>query len=244
MLRVGPLNVASALVVLAAGAVPPHARLWLWALAFAMELVTPLVTGVGEFTVGVGHFVERHGLTVIIVLGDSIIEAGAATSRQDQVSTAIVGSLLALAVTAAMCWLYFGREERDTQARLAQVPADRRPRVAIYSFGYVYFVIVFGIAVTAVGMDKAVDSFYRASHGLPAALLPLGTCLFLAGLACFHRTLSGTWPRARLWAALAVAALVTPAALWVSGAAALASALLVLLALIMWQGHHARGDVS
>ena len=41
ILRVGPLNVASALVVLAAGAVPPHARLWLWAVAFAIELVTP-----------------------------------------------------------------------------------------------------------------------------------------------------------------------------------------------------------
>ncbi len=54
-------------------------------------------------------------------------------------------------------------------------------------------------------------------------------------------TMAGTWPRARLWAALAVAALVTPVALWASGAAALASALLVLLALIMWEGHRARG---
>jgi hypothetical protein len=70
-------------------------------------------------------------------------------------------------------------------------------------------------------------------------LLPLGTS-FLVGLAGFHRTLSGTWPRARLWAALAVAALVTPAALWVSGAAALASAPLVLLALILWEGHRAQ----
>jgi low temperature requirement protein LtrA len=244
ILRVGPLNVASALVVLAAGAVPPHARLWLWALACAMELVTPLVTGVGEFTVGVGHFVERHGLAVIIVLGESITEVGAATSRQNQVSTAIAGGLLALVLTAAMWWLYFGREERDSEARLERVPAGRRPRVAVYSFGYAYFVIVFGIAVTAVGMDKAIGSFHRPSQGLPAALLPLGTCLFLAGLACFHRTLSGTWPPARLWAALAAAALVTPAALWVSGAAALACAVLVLLALIMWEGHRARGDVS
>lgn len=52
--RVGPLNIASALVVLAAGAVSPHTRLWLWALACAIELATPFLTGVGEFTVGVG----------------------------------------------------------------------------------------------------------------------------------------------------------------------------------------------
>jgi low temperature requirement protein LtrA len=156
------------------------------------------------------------------------------------VGTAIVGALLALVLSAAMWWLYFGREERQSQARLEQIPADRRPRVAVYSFGYAYFVIILGIAVAAVGMEKAIDSFHRPSHGLPAVLLPLGTSLFLVGLAGFHRTLSGTWPRARLWAALAVAALVTPAALWVSGAAALASAPLVLLALILWEGHRAQ----
>jgi low temperature requirement protein LtrA len=116
-----------------------------------------------------------------------------------------------------MWWLYFGREERQSQARLEQIPADRRPRVAVYSFGYAYFVIILGIAVAAVGMEKAIDSFHHPSHGLPAVLLPLGTS-FLVGLAGFHRTLSGTWPRARLWAAFAVAALVTPAALWVRGA--------------------------
>jgi low temperature requirement protein LtrA len=57
-----------------------------------MELVTPFVTGVGEFTVGVGHFVERHGLAVIIVLGESITAVGAATSRESEVGTAIVGA--------------------------------------------------------------------------------------------------------------------------------------------------------
>jgi low temperature requirement protein LtrA len=95
-----------------------------------------------------------------------------------------------------MWWLYFGREERQSQARLEQIPADRRPRVAVYSFGHAYFVIILGIAVAAVGMEKAIDSFHHPSHGLPAVLLPLGTSLFLVGLAGFHRTLSGTWPRA------------------------------------------------
>ena len=90
IMRIGPLNLASALVVLAAGAVSPHTRLWLWALAAALEGVTPLITGVGEFTVGVGHFVERHGLAVIIVLGESITEVGAVTSRESSVTTSIV----------------------------------------------------------------------------------------------------------------------------------------------------------
>lgn len=239
--RVGPLNVASALVVLAAGVVPPHTRLWLWTLAAVMELSTPLVTGVGEFTVGVGHFVERHGLAVIIVLGESITGVGAATSSLGSVSTAIVGALLALALTVAMWWLYFGREERESEARLEQVPADRRPRAAVYAFGYAYYTIILGVAVAAVGMEEAIGSFGHASQGLRAALLPLGICLYCVGLAWFHRTLAGNWAWPRLAAALVVAATVTPAARWVGGAAALAIAALDLLALIVWEG---RRDVG
>ncbi|WP_427925560.1 low temperature requirement protein A [Streptomyces sp. cg40] len=121
---------------------------------------------------------------------------------------------------------------------MERFPADRRPRVAVYSFGYSHFVIVLGIAVASVGMEKAIDNFHHASHGAPALLLPLGISLYPAGLACLHRTLAGAWPQARLWAALAVTALAPPAALHLSGAAALVSALLVLLALILWEGHH------
>ncbi|MER5802155.1 low temperature requirement protein A [Streptomyces mirabilis] len=238
ILRVGPINLGTALVVLAAGLLPPHTRPWLLALAAAMVLVTPIVTRVGGFTVGVGHFVERHGLAVIIVLGESINEVGALTSEQHEARTAVVGALLALALSAAMWWLYFGREDRESEVRLGQVPADRRPRVAVYSFGYAYYVIVLGIAVAAVGMEKSIEEFRHVSHGVQAVLLPLGISLFLAGLAGFHRALAGTWPQARLWAVLVVAALVAPAAWWGSGAAALGSALVVLLGLIMWEGHH------
>ncbi|MFI9103261.1 low temperature requirement protein A [Streptomyces fildesensis] len=240
IIRIGPLNLASALVVLAAGLVPPHARLWLWTLAAAMEVMTPLVTGVAKFAVGAGHFVERHGLAVIIVLGESIAEVGAATSRETNVTTSIVGSLLALVLSAEMWWLYFDREERESEARLERVPADRRPRVAVYSFGYAYYLIILGIAVAAVGMEKAIDEFHHSSQHLAALLLPLGICLYLVGLACFHRTLAGNWTRPRLTAVLAVAALVTPAALWNSGAVALATAALVLLALIAWESGQVR----
>jgi len=235
IMRVGPLNVASALVVLTAGVVPPHVRLWLWALAATMEAVTPLIAGASEFAVGVGHFVERHGLAVIIVLGESITEVGAAASRDSSVTTDIVGPLLALVLSAEMWWLYFGREEHESEAHLERVPAERRPRVAAYSFGHAYYLIILGIAVAAVGMEKAIDEFLHPSRGLAALLLPLGMFLYLFGLACFHRTLAGNWPAARLVAALAAAALVTPAALLGSGAAALTTAALVLLALIAWE---------
>jgi low temperature requirement protein LtrA len=238
--RIGPFNIASALVVLAAGFVPAEHRAWVWALACLMEWFTPFVSGVGGFTVGVGHFVERHGLAVIIVLGESITEVGAAASHLDDLTTVLLGSLLALAASAAMWWLYFDREEEDSAELLGRIPAARRPHAALWSFGYAYLVLIFGIAVTAVGMQKALDSFGHPLHGLPAVLLPLGVGLFLVGMACFHRALAGAWPLPRLAAAVAIAAAGVPALRWSGGGTALAMTTALLVGLVCWE-QRARG---
>jgi low temperature requirement protein LtrA len=233
--RIGPFNIASALVVLAAGFVPAEQRAWVWALACLMEWFTPYLAGVGGFTVGVGHFVERHGLAVIIVLGESITEVGAAASRLDDLTTVLLGSLLALAASAAMWWLYFDREEEDSAALLERIPAERRPHAALWSFGYTYLVLIFGIAVTAVGMQKALESFTRPLHGLPAVLLPLGVALFLVGVGCFHRVLAGEWPLRRLLAAVVVVAAGVPALRWSGGGTALAVTTVLLVGLVAWE---------
>ncbi|WP_370098992.1 low temperature requirement protein A [Streptacidiphilus sp. MAP12-20] len=233
--RIGPFNLVSALVVLAAGVVPAQHRAWVWALACVIEWVTPFVTGAGGFSVGVGHFVERHGLAVIIVLGESITEVGSAATHQNDLTTVLLGSLLALASSAAMWWLYFDREERDSAALLERVPEELRPRAAVYSFGYAYLALVFGIAVSAVGMQEAIDSFAHPLHGLPSVLLPLGVVLFLVGLACFHRVLAGNWPAARLVTAVAVAAVGVAALRWAGGGVALGVTAAVLIALVAWE---------
>ncbi|MBF9068631.1 low temperature requirement protein A [Streptacidiphilus fuscans] len=236
--RIGPINVVSALVVLAAGAVPAHERAWVWAVAVAIEWMTPFHSGVGGFSVGVGHFVERHGLAVIIVLGESVAEVGAAATHEDRLTAVLVGALLALAASAAMWWLYFDREEEDSLALLERVPAQRRPRVAVLSFGYAYLFVVFGIAVSAVGMQEAIDAFTEPLHGLPAAMLPLGTALYLGGLAYFHWTLAGRWPVPRLAAAVVVLAAGVPALRWSGGCAGLAVTAALLVGLILWERTH------
>ncbi|MDH6135669.1 low temperature requirement protein LtrA [Kitasatospora sp. MAA4] len=232
--RVGPLNLVSALMVVAAGLAPPGWRLTVLALAGLLQIVTPFLVGTGGFTVGAGHFVERHGLAVIILLGESIVEVGSAATRQSALVDVLPGALLALALTAAQWWLYFDREERDSEALLENAPAGRRSAIALYSFGYSYLVMILGIAVSAVGMQEAVDAFDRPLEGLRWLLLPLGAGLYLLGLACFRRALAGpgSWPQLRLAGAAAML-LVAPAGRWVGGWAALALTAGLLLGLLI-----------
>jgi low temperature requirement protein LtrA len=230
--RLGPLNITSALIVVAAGIVPPQARPWVLLGAVVLEFTSPAIAGIGGFVVGAGHFVERHGLALIILLGESIIAVGEVTSDRGEVLTVVVGSLLALAVSAGMWWIYFEREERDSERLLDAMPPERRGRAALYSFGYAYFAMIVGVTLAAVGMKKAITYFTEPLHDFELWLLPLGLALYLVGLAAFHRSLAPGWPWTRLAAAAGVL-LCVPAGLLAGGWLMLVVAAAVLAATVL-----------
>src|SRR3989440_6595771 len=64
ILRLTPFNVASALVVVAGGAIGGVAQYVLWTLAFAFEWLTPVIRGNSGFAIAAAHFVGRAGLVV------------------------------------------------------------------------------------------------------------------------------------------------------------------------------------
>jgi low temperature requirement protein LtrA len=228
--RIGPLNIVSALIVVVAGIVPPQARTWVLLGAVALEMLSPVLAGISGFVVGAGHFVERHGLALIILLGESIIAVGTVASDRGDVLR-VVGSILALVVSAGMWWVYFEREERDSERLLDAMPPQRRGRAALLSFGYAYFAMIAGVTMAAVGMKKAVTYFTTPLHDFELWLLPLGLALYLAGLAAFHRALAPVWEWTRLAAAVA-ALLCVPAGL-VGGWLMLLVAGLVLAGLVL-----------
>jgi len=76
LVRLAPFNLASALLVLAAVMVEGTAAYLLWGAAFVLEWFTPRLAGVGGFRIAPAHFVERHGLVVIVALGESIVAIG------------------------------------------------------------------------------------------------------------------------------------------------------------------------
>jgi low temperature requirement protein LtrA len=76
ILQIAPFNIGTALLAVLASAVPP-AWSWLcWVAAVAILAVVPLFGRVGDFAVEPAHFVERHGLVLLIALGESIISIG------------------------------------------------------------------------------------------------------------------------------------------------------------------------
>ena len=215
LLRLAPLNLASALLVLAAVIADGAAAYLLWAAAFALEWVTPMLTPIGGFRIAPAHFVERHGLVVIVALGESVVAIGIGAAHLPVdlalASVAVLGLLLA----ACLWWAYFGGDDRRAEQALAAVPDDRRGWVAVQAFGYCHLLMLLGIIALAAGLKDAIGHAFEPLDLAHALLLAGGVAAFLAGDILFRRTLRIGPARHR--AAAAVLALATvPAGLAVS----------------------------
>ena len=189
LIRLGPFNLASALLVLAAVLVEGTGGYLLWAVAFALEWFTPRLAGVGGFRIAPAHFVERHGLVVIVALGESIVAIGigAADLPVDLAlaSVAVLGLLLA----ACLWWAYFGGDDTRAERALAAVPEDRRAALAVTAFGYWHLLMLLGIIALAAGLKDVIGHAFDHLDLAHALMLSGGTALFLAGDVLFRRSL-------------------------------------------------------
>ena len=82
ILRVAPSALVGAALIIVAGFVDGGLKPMLWLAALAVGLFGPLLGGMGGWRVQPAHFVERHGLIVIIAIGESLIAIGLGARAQ------------------------------------------------------------------------------------------------------------------------------------------------------------------
>jgi low temperature requirement protein LtrA len=233
ILRVAPLNLVAAVSILAAGIAGGTTRTILWGVAVAVIILPSLRPPDPRFEIAPGHFVERHGLVVIVALGESVVAVGIGAAAHALTAGLVALAVLGLALTACLWWAYFGdrEDEKALEAMRAASPRDR-PRLALNGFYHWHLLILFGIIALASALEKGIahpgDSLALAR----ALALGGGVACFLAGDALFRRTLSIGQLRWRLAAApLALAAI--PLGTEISAVAQLAALVAVLLGCLM-----------
>jgi low temperature requirement protein LtrA len=189
MMRLGPFNAVTAGVVIAAGFAHGGVRTALWVVAFVLHWGSPAITAVGGFRIRAAHFVERHGLIVLIALGESVVAVGVGV--QDHALTAgfVVTALLGLSAGAAMWWLYFDGEEERAEHSLDAASPARNPWLALFAFGYVFLPVLGGVIVFAAGMKRAIAHYDEHATAATAWFLAGGLAAYVAGLAVFRLVL-------------------------------------------------------
>ncbi|HEY5708156.1 MAG TPA: low temperature requirement protein A [Solirubrobacterales bacterium] len=206
----------------------------LWALALLLDMGGPYFFGSEGWKLVPGHFAERHGLIVIIALGESIVAIGLGAAHELTLGIA-AAAVLGVALTAAMWWIYFDIVAIVAARRLAEAePGKVQNEMARDSYSYLHLLMVAGIVLVALGLKKTIGHFDAHLDTVPAFALLGGLALYLLGHVAFRFRHIHTINRRRLLLAL-VLLLLVPVATEMPALAALAIANVLIWAMIAYE---------
>jgi len=241
--RIAPANLLASALLIAAGysGEPWH---WpLWVAAVAVQWLPPALTRATEqFGISAKHFAERHGLMILIVLGESLISVALATQDLPVRTDLIVGVLCGFGFSAAMWWCYFAQDdERAAQA----LEARGRGRDALLGYDLPHALMMAGVVGVAAGSRLSLPALTEPTSLAAASLIAGGGALYLAGLALFRAVLRYDDPRPRLVTALLLLAFI-PVGRYAGAAQELAGLALMITAMLLierrWTATRAAAD--
>ncbi len=160
MRRFLPFSSIAPILVIIGAVIGGDALPWIWLVAAAVEVTSALLAGNSEWHVDAGHFAERHGLIMIIALGEAIIAVGVALTAAAGDDAGVSGDLawrlgVGLAGVCAMWWAYFDKLQGIWETALEQASLAKTGAVArdVYSLGH--YPMITGIVFFAVGLEEA-----------------------------------------------------------------------------------------
>jgi low temperature requirement protein LtrA len=237
VLRNAPWSLTGAALIIAAGFVHGSLRPMLWLIALAVGLFGPLLGGLSGWRVQPAHFIERHGLIVIIAIGESLIAIGLGARRTELGTGVIVAAVLGFVVVTSFWLAYFDFFPARGQQMLDDRSGEERIALARDAYTYLHLPMVAGIVLFAFAMKVTLAQVSDKLDTIPALALCGGPALYLFAYVALRFRVSRTFGRGRLVASIACALLV-PIALVVPALVALALIAAVWIALhayeIIW----------
>ena len=234
-------------LLVAAALASGDVRVALWGVALVLDMGGPYLFGAEGWKLVPGHFAERHGLIVIIALGESIVAIG--VGRTASVNGEIVATAaLGIAVAAALWWVYFDVTAIAAERRLAGAhPGREQNEIARDSYSYLHFFLVAGVALAAVGLKRTLGHVDDPLQLVTRVALLGGLAMYLLALVALRLRNMHTLSVRRLLCALVLLALVpatksTSALLTVGIAAASLAALIAYEALRYAEDRHRLRD--
>ncbi|MGI9608576.1 MAG: low temperature requirement protein A [Acidimicrobiales bacterium] len=175
-------------LVLAGGFADGSWQIGLWIGAIVVLIGNTIDAGGGDWMVRPGHFAERHGLIVIVALGEVLVAIGAPVvetlSEGEPLRGVLVAALTASGVLAGLLWWsYFDRPLPALEHRHGELSDGQdSSRFARDVYTYNHFLIVGAILLAAASLEEIM---LHPSDALPSAfrwMLFVGLSLYFIGV--------------------------------------------------------------
>ncbi len=243
LLRFTPSMVGGTTLLLVAATLDGTAQTLAWAAALLADYLGTLLAGsAGWRLASARHFAERHGLILIVALGESVVAIGVGVGSLPISWPIVVASCLGLAVAAALWWVYFDVTAARGEHALAAEPEATRPRLARDAYSYLHLPLIAGVVLVALGLKKVLTYVGDAEHhdinepltGIPLYALFGGVVLYLLGHVGFKWRIEHKVVADRMLAAALLLALV-PVASRLPAIVALGMVAAVLVATVSFE---------
>ncbi len=206
ILRFAPSVAIGTTLLLVASQFSGWVQTLLWAAALLGDYLGTILAGARGWRLNSAkHFAERHGLILIVALGESIVAIGVGVAAKPISWPIIVASVLGLALSAALWWAYFDVVALVGERVLSRARGEHRARLARDSYSYLHLPMVLGIVLMAVGLKKVLNyvagddghTLADPLYGVPLYALYGGVVLYLLGHIGFRLRNVGTvnWQR-------------------------------------------------
>ncbi len=178
------LSVGGFVSVLIGAVLGGTAQYALWGFAIFLDVGSTVVVGrFGQWNIRPDHFVERHGLFVIIALGETLVVAGSGMVTGEWTGVLLVNSVLAVTTTCLLWWTYFSRAKLALEQAFAHRTGKHRTDMARDSFSLLHFPMVCGIVAYAHAIAEIVAQPGASLNTSIRLALALGVALFVGGMA-------------------------------------------------------------
>jgi low temperature requirement protein LtrA len=194
VLRFGFSVVASTVLLLVASQFEGWQQTALWVLALLADYVGTALGGFRGWRLpSPGHFSERHGLIIIVALGESIVAIGLGVAKEPISWVIIAASVLGLLLASALWWAYFDVSALLGEHALVTEPQETRARLARNAYSYAHLPLILGIVLVAFGLKEVLlyvsdSSHHSLTDPLPTVALAAlvgGVAIYLLGHVVF-----------------------------------------------------------
>jgi low temperature requirement protein LtrA len=196
------MNLVAGALILVGAILGGTAEYVFWSLAVLIFLVIPALVPEEAGWIRPDHFVERHGLVVMIALGESVVAVGIGASGLDVTWELLAVATLGLTLSAELWWVYFMGDDEQAEEALREMTPTRREFFATnVAYYWAHLVMLLGIVCIAAGLERAIGHAFDALSFAQALELGGGTALYLGGHALFRAALGLSF---RPWRAVAL----------------------------------------
>ncbi|MFA9270120.1 MAG: low temperature requirement protein A [Baekduiaceae bacterium] len=158
-----------------------------WAIALLIDYGGPLLFGQDGWKLAPGHYAERHGLILIIALGESIVAIGVGAEGIAVDTGEVLAALGGVAIASALWWMYFDVVALVAERRLSKAaPGRERNGIARDSYSYLHLPMVIGIVLCALGLKKTIEHVDDPLKVIGAVGLLGGPALYLLAHVAFR----------------------------------------------------------